>query len=86
VPEPPLHARVAAEPARCLLEGEGIGRAFRRGREVFRFDGGVRASVWELVRPLSAGDVAVLSTRLQAFYPDRPDIWRPPGAGDGAGP
>jgi hypothetical protein len=86
VPEPPLHARVASEPARCLLEGEGIGRAFRRGREVFRFDGGVRASVWELVRPLSADDVAVLSARLQAFYPDRPDIWRPPGAGDGAGP
>lgn len=86
VPEPPLHARVAAEPARCLLEGEGIGRAFRRGREVFGFDGGVRASVWELARPLSADDVAVLSARLQAFYPDRPDIWRPPGAGDEAEP
>jgi hypothetical protein len=86
VPEPPLHARVAAEPARCLLEGEGIGRAFRRGREVFRFDGGVRASVWELVRPLSADDVAVLSARLQTFYPDRPDIWRPPGAGEEAEP
>ena len=86
VPDPPLHARVAAEPARCLLEGEGIGRAFRRGREVFRFDGGVRASVWELVRPLSADDVAMLSARLQAFYPNRPDIWRPPGAGEEAGP
>jgi hypothetical protein len=86
VPEPPLHARVAAEPARCLLEGEGIGRAFRRGREVFSYDGGVRASVWELVRPLGADDVAVLSARLQACYPDRPDIWRPPGAGREAEP
>jgi hypothetical protein len=78
VPEPPLHARVASEPAACLLEGEGIGRAFRRGKEVFVFDGGVRASVWELVRPLDADDVAVLSARLKAFYPDRPDIWLPP--------
>jgi hypothetical protein len=86
VPEPPLHARVASEPARCLLEGEGIGRAFRRGREVFSFDGGVRASVWELVRPLSANDVAVLSARLQAYYPDRSDIWQPPGAGDAVRP
>lgn len=86
VPEPPLHARVASEPASCLLEGEGIGRAFRRGREVFRFDGGVQASVWELVRPLSGDDIAVLSRRLQAFYPDRPDIWRPPVAAEEAGP
>lgn len=86
VPEPPLHARVASEPASCLLEGEGIGRAFRRGREVFRFDGGVQASVWELVRPLSADDVSVLSRRLQAFYPDRPDIWRPPVAAEETGP
>jgi len=78
VPQPPVHARVASEPARCLLEGEGIGRAFRRGREVFSFDGGVRASVWDLVRPLTADDVVVLSMRLQACYPDRPDIWQPP--------
>jgi hypothetical protein len=81
VPEPPVHARVVAEPARCLLDGEGIGRAFRRGREVFAFDGGVRASIWDLVRPLSADDVAVLSARLRAHYPDRPDIWQPPAAG-----
>jgi hypothetical protein len=69
---------VASEPARCLLEGEGIGRAFRRGREVFTFDGGVTASVWDLVRPLEADDIAVLAERLRSFYPDRPDIWQPP--------
>ena len=78
VPDPPRHCRVASEPARCLLEGEGIGRAFRRGREVFVFDGGVRASIWDRVRPLTADDVAVLSARLRAHYPDRPDIWQPP--------
>jgi hypothetical protein len=81
VPEPPVHARVAAEPARCLLDGEGIGRAFRRGREVFVFDGGVRASIWDLVRPLTADDIAVLSARLRVHYPDRPDIWQPPDHG-----
>ncbi|PWB74132.1 MAG: hypothetical protein C3F15_08220 [Holophagae bacterium] len=84
-PEPPVHARVAAEPARCLLDGEGIGRAFRRGREVFVFDGGVRASIWDLVRPLTADDVAVLSARLRAYYPDRPDIWQPPTPGQPPG-
>ncbi|HQP45070.1 MAG TPA: hypothetical protein PLV66_15495, partial [Thermoanaerobaculales bacterium] len=72
---------VAAEPARCLLEGEGIGRAFRRGREVFLFDGGVRASVWDLARPLTADDNAALSARLRVYYPDRPDIWEPPAIG-----
>ncbi len=80
-PQPPVHARVAAEPARCLLEGEGIGRAFRRGREVFLFDGGVRASVWDLARPLTADDNAALSARLRVYYPDRPDIWEPPAIG-----
>ena len=84
-PEPPVHARVAAEPARCLLDGEGIGRAFRRGREVFVFDGGVRASIWDLVRPLTADDVAVLSARLWAYYPDRPKIWQPPTPGQPPG-
>jgi hypothetical protein len=84
-PEPPVHARVAAEPARCLLDGEGIGRAFRRGREVFVFDGGVRASIWDLVRPLTADDVAVLSARLRAYYPDRPEIWQPPTPGQPPG-
>jgi hypothetical protein len=84
-PEPPVHARVAAEPARCLLDGEGIGRAFRRGREVFVFEGGVRASIWDLVRPLTADDVAVLSARLRAYYPDRPDIWQPPTPGQSPG-
>ena len=72
--------RVVELPARSFLEGGGIAEAFVRLDEVFVFDGGVRAIVFERFRPNSPAEIQALSDQLKFYYPDRPEVWTPPKA------
>lgn len=69
--------RVVEVPARMLLEGTGIAEAFVRLDEAFTFDDGVSAHVFERFRPSTAEEIQALSDSLKAYYPNRPEIWRP---------
>jgi len=69
--------RVVEVPARSFLDGAGIARAFVRLSEVFTFDDGVTAIVFERFRPNTPAEVQALSDQLKAYYPDRPEIWMP---------
>ncbi len=70
--------RVVEVPARSFLEGVGIAEAFVRLDEVFTFDDGVTARVFERFRPNTPAEVQALCDQLKAYYPDRPEIWMPP--------
>lgn len=72
--------RVIEVPARSFLEGGGIANAFVRINEVFTFDNGVSAQVFERVRPSTTEEIQSLSDSLKAYYRDRPEIWTPPKA------
>ena len=49
-----------------MLTGHGIGAKFRRTGEVFRLEKGVRAVVFERVRPLDDAYIAALQARWRA--------------------
>lgn len=70
--------RVVEVPARSFLEGVGIAEAFVRLDEVFTFDEGVTAHVFERFRPNTPAEVQSLSDQLKVYYPNRPEIWMPP--------
>ncbi len=70
--------RVVEVPAGFFLEGAGIAEAFVRLDEIFTFDGGVTAHVFERFRPNTPAELQVLSDQLKTYYPDRPEIWTPP--------
>jgi len=72
--------RVVEVPARSFLDGTGIAGAFVRLAEVFIFDDGVTAIVFERFRPNTPAEVQVLSDQLKFYYPDRPEVWTPPKA------
>jgi hypothetical protein len=44
--------------------------------ESFLLDDGVRVLLFRKTRPIAAAEVAQLSERFRAAYPDRPDIYR----------
>lgn len=70
--------RVVALPARSFLEGVDVAEAFVRLDEVFTFDDGVTAIVFERFRPNTPATVQAFSDQLKAYYPDHPEIWTPP--------
>jgi len=69
--------RVVEVPARLFLEGVEIADAFVRLDEIFSFDAGVTAHVFERFRPNTPAEVQALSDLLKVYYPDRPEIWTP---------
>jgi len=69
--------RVVVEAAHSFLDGTDIARAFRELPVTFTLDHGVRVLVFERVRPTTADDIEGFSARLQAAYPDRPEIFAP---------
>ncbi len=70
--------RVVSVPAQAFIEGVDIARAFVKLDEVFNFDGGVTAQVFERIRPNTSDEVQSLCDRLQRYYPEHPEIWTPP--------
>jgi hypothetical protein len=70
--------RVVAIPAQAFIEGNDIAKAFVRLDEVFTFDDGVTARVFERIRPSTPDEVQSLCDRLQRYYPDHPEVWTPP--------
>jgi hypothetical protein len=83
VPDPvqinmrPEDQQVVVLPTTSFLEGRDIAGAFRRLPGVFELENGVRVSVFEIVRPIGAQELGLLSDRLRRRYPDRPDIYLP---------
>jgi hypothetical protein len=73
----PEDQRVVGFPAASFIEGTDVALAYRRSPETFELDGGVRALVFERVRPIASDEVEELSARLRDAYPDRPDIYSP---------
>lgn len=69
------HQRVVEQPVRQIVEGVGLGRAFTKIGRDYHLDGGATASIYAKVRPLTQGDVDVLSDALKVYYPDRPYIY-----------
>lgn len=69
--------RVVVEPSRSFLDGTDIARPFRKLPVEFTLEGGVRAYIFERVRPTTDDDVEPLSSRLRVGYPDRPEIYAP---------
>lgn len=69
--------RVVEVPARMFLDGDGIAKAFVKIDEVFTFDDGVTAVVFERLRRNTPEEIKELSDRLKAYYPDRPEVWEP---------
>ena len=43
----------------------------------FDLDAGLRVSVYRKTRPILESEIAEMSDRLRALYPDRPDIYKP---------
>jgi hypothetical protein len=71
--------QVIVIPAECFVEHRGIARAFERSPGSFELEGGVVVELFRRVRPIAPEDVADLSDRLRARYPDRPRVYQPGG-------
>jgi hypothetical protein len=59
----PDYQQTVIVPSREMLTGQGIGAKFRRTREVFHLENGVRAVVFERLAPLDDADIAALQAR-----------------------
>jgi hypothetical protein len=70
--------QVVVIPAESFLNRIDIGRAFEQLPEEFSLEQGVRVIFFRKVRPIAPGEIAALSERLRAVYPDRPFIYQPP--------
>ncbi|MEN8165792.1 MAG: hypothetical protein ABFS37_16805, partial [Acidobacteriota bacterium] len=66
--------RVVAVPAQDFLEGGGVAEAFVRLDEVFTFDDGVTAIVFERLRSNTTAEIQAFSDQLKVYYPDRPEV------------
>lgn len=73
----PESQQVVVVPAERFLEGRGIAAAFERVPAGFALEGGVSAEIYRRMRPIAPDELADLSDRLRARYPDRPHIWQP---------
>jgi hypothetical protein len=69
--------QVVVVPATSFLESRGIAAAFRRLPGEYHLDDDVTVSLFERVRPIRDDELAEMSDRLRASYPDRPDIYGP---------
>jgi len=67
-------------PALAMLSGQGLGAAFGRLPGDYMLDKGVTVSIYERIRPLVAGDLADIESRLLNAYPDKSELFSlPPG-------
>ena len=73
----PDRQQVVVIPAECFLDGRGIARAFERVPVTFELEAGVSVDIYRRTRPIAPEEVADLSNRLRARYPDRPEVYQP---------
>lgn len=79
----PSAQRVVGIPAQLILEGQGLGRAYRRLSPDFTLQGGVKAFIYQRMRPLSRAEIEALSQALIAAHPENPypfELGPAPGA------
>lgn len=69
--------QVVVIPAECFLQHRGLARAFEPMPDSFELEGGVMVEIFRRTRPINPEEVADLSERLRARYPDRPYVYRP---------
>jgi hypothetical protein len=72
----PSDQYVVGVPAQAMLEGTGIGAAFRKLPESFEFRDGVNVQIFKKEREISPEESASLSDKLRAIYPNRPNIYK----------
>jgi len=65
----PQDQQVIGLPALALLEGKGIGKAFRELPQKFRLDGGVTVKVYRRVGKIRFSDVEALNEALKVAHP-----------------
>jgi hypothetical protein len=73
----PEEQQVVVVPAESFIRGRDIAAAFERVPGSFELEGGVAAEIYRRRRPIAADEVADLSDRLRAHYPDRPQVYQP---------
>jgi len=73
----PADQQVIGVPAESFLNQTDIGRAFEKLPESFVLENGARVLLFRRTRPIEPAEVAQLSERFRASYPDRPYIYRP---------
>jgi hypothetical protein len=74
---PPTTQRVVSEPTRDFATGTGIAAGFSAHPQHFILGDGVRFTVHERFRTTRPAELEALSSRLRAWYPDRPFVWQP---------
>ena len=72
----PSDQYVVGIPAQAMLDGTDIGQAFRKLPVSFQFGGGGRALIYQRERDISTKEIAGLSDKLRAIYPNRPNIYK----------
>ena len=78
---PASHSLVVTVPSQQLLDGTGIGAAFRRLPVEVELERGARGLLYERVRSHTPEEVASLDAPLRRAYPDRPELhFHPPEA------
>jgi hypothetical protein len=73
----PADQQVIGVPVESFLNQTDIGRAFEKLPESFVLENGARVLLFRRARPIEPAEVAQLSERFRASYPDRPYIYRP---------
>jgi len=72
----PSDQHVVGIPAQAMLDGTDIGAAFRKLPVTFEFRDGVKALIYKKEREISKEEIAALSDKLRAIYPNRPNIYK----------
>ena len=73
----PSDQQIVGIPAESFLNGTGMAKAFERLPESFTIEQGIKIYLFRKTRPIEPSEVAELSERLRASYPDRPFIYKP---------
>jgi hypothetical protein len=73
----PSDQQIVGIPAESFLNGTDIARAFERLPESFTIAYNIQIYLFRKTRPIAPSEVAQLSERLRAAYPDRPYIYQP---------
>jgi hypothetical protein len=74
----PAEQQTVLVPARHLLGGTGIGRAFDRLPEAFALADGVTVRVYRRARPVAPEDLAAFAAELRRAHPCLPHVFTPP--------
>lgn len=70
--------QIMALVAHAVLDGTGIGTAYRPLEASFSLDGGVTVRVYERIRDLTRGEYQAISDALAARYPEYAAQYQPP--------